>query len=721
MGLGDMAKSALGKGVEKGAEKASSNAAHKSLSGNSDSPSHGNIGEGASNNNAADGNSADKSANDASSHVGSEADTFDGGNEQGGDLSDKMREKATQKGAKEAGKEASDKLGQGNGQGLGQGDNGLLSQSGGSSANGGGANAGSASNANAGTSAVSNAMSGVANAAGASTAGAAGSAAAGAAGAAGGVSLGSTIVSAASNIAHAAAGALSGIVSSVTSTVAAGIGAVSSAIGVATSTVTTIAVGGAVAATVAVGATTAVIVSTNPGAYDTLVTHEDCATNVQQAKAAAEEVDADAAMLENAQKLYSVFKTRGWSDNMIAGMLSNFQAEGSIDPTAIEGIYNEPYTMGERKTAAVNDNFQSQCQRLFADYAGRVSIDQNAYRADDGNYYPGLGLCQWTGPGAKRLLDYAKSVNTDWYDMGYQIAYIIANGSPCIGDSFEEKYKSECGSADAATCARFFALKFENGNMPEDMIETHVSSASGWASKMSSWTVDSSFANSIITMASKMGASASTSTVASAQKKCQKASNADNSSLASAAVSYAWEHAHPDAVHNHGTQLYQAVCDEVLGDGIYASCDHGVAAAVRWSGTDVDYPAGNCSTQWSYVTSSDKWERVGTLGVDVQYEDLQPGDVAICAMSDAYDGSSVHTWLYVGNEAVKAKYPDSTYTSVNASYGSYLDAPDSRSAGCADDSWSVNESRGRYGIFRCVNPDNSDQYKDAGAGASGTS
>lgn len=711
MGLGDMARSALGKGVEKGAEKASSNAAHKSLSGNSDSPSHGNVGEGASNGDSA----ADKSANDVSSHAGTEADAFDGGNEQGGDLSDKMRDKATQKGAKEAGKEASDKLGQGNGQGLGQGDNGLFSQSGASSANGGGANAGGASNVNAGTSAASNAMSGVANAAGASAAGAAGSAAAGAAGAAGGASLGSAIVSAASNLAHAAAGAVSGIVSSVTSTVAAGIGAVSSAIGVAASTVTTVAVGGAVAATVAVGATTAAIISTNPGAYDTLVSNEDCATNVQQAKAAAEEVDADAAMLENAQKLYSVFKTRGWSDAMIAGMLSNFQAEGSIDPTAIEGIYDEPYTMGTRKTAAVNDNFQSQCQRLFADYAGRVSINQDAYRADDGNYYPGLGLCQWTGPGAKRLLDYAKSVNTDWYDMGYQIAYIIANGSPCIGDSFEEKYKSECGSADAATCARFFALKFENGNMPEYMIETHVSSASGWAAKMSSWTVDSSFANSIITMASKMGASASTSTVASAQKKCQKASNVDNSSLASAAVSYAWEHAHPDAEGNNGTQLYQAVCDEVIGDNLYMSCDHGVCAAVRWSGTDVDYPSGNCSTQWSYVTASDKWERVGTLGVDLTYEDLQPGDVAICAMSDSYTGGSEHTWLYVGNDAVKAKYPDSTYTSVNASYGE-------RSAGCADDSWAVDhESRGHYGIFRCVNPDNSDQYKDAGAGQSGTS
>lgn len=711
MGLGDMAKGALGKGAQKGAEKASSNAAHKSLSGDSDSPSHGNVGEGASN----DG-SADKSANGQSSHLGSEADTFDGGNDQGGDLDDKMRDKATQKGAQKAGEKASDKLGQGNGQGLGQGDNGLISQAGGSSANGGGANAGGASNANAGSSVISNAMSGVANAAGSSTAGAAGSAAAGAAGAAGGASLGSTIVSAASNIAHAAAGALSGIVSSVTSTVAAGIGAVSSAIGVAASTVTTVAVGGAVAATVVVGATTAVIVSNNPGAYDTVVSHEDCATSVSQAKAAAEEVDADAAMLENAQKLYSVFKTRGWSDEMIAGMLSNFQAEGSIDPTCIEGIYDEPYTMGTKKTEAVNDNFQSQCSYLFGAYAKQgLSINQDAYRADDGNYYPGLGLCQWTGPGAKRLLDYANSVSAEWHDMGYQIAYIIANGSPCIGTSFEEKYKSECGSADAATCARFFALKFENGAMPEWMIETHTSSASSWASKMSSWTVDSSFANSIIAMAEKMGASASTSTVASAQKKCQKASNVDNSSLASAAVSYAWEHAHPDAEGNNGTQLYQAVCDGVIGDGLYMSCDHGVCAAVRWSGTDVDYPSGNCSTQWSYVTSSDKWERVGTLGVDLQYEDLQPGDVAICAMSDSYTGGSEHTWLYVGNEAVKAKYADSTYTSVNASYGQ-------RSAGCSDDSWSVNgESRGHYGIFRCVNPDNSDQYKDVGAGQSGTS
>lgn len=700
MGLSDMAKGALSKGAKgageaaSGSQSGSQSAPHKSLTGNADSAMHSNIGEGASN-------------------AGREGDAFDAGS-QDKDLGDKLQDKARDKAAEKVADKASDKLsGKGNGQsgqgGLG-GDNGLLSQATGSNSGAGNAASG-----------ASNAASGAANAA-ANIGNMATSATASAAGAA--TSVGSTIGSAISSAAHAIGSALAGAATSVTSAVGAGIAGVSAAMGVATTTVTLGAAGVVAAGAIVVG-TTATAVLNNPAAYDTLITDEDCSTNVAAAKAAAEgDVDADAKMLKNAQTLYSVFKTRGWSDNMIAGMLSNFQAEGSIDPTAIEGISGERYYIGEEKTKAINDGFKSLTEYLLSYYHAHAAengwdVRDSSYIVD-GEYCPGLGLCQWTGGTSKRLRDCAASVGVDWYEMEFQVAYIIATDSPTGWSNWEEKYKSESGDAGAEECARYFALLYENGEMPEGQIKTHVAGAASWAAQMKSWSVDSATANSIIAMAEKMGAASSSSTVASALKKCQKASNADNSTLASAAVSFAWEHANPDAVGNDGTQLYQAVFEATLNDGYHRACDHVVAAAVRWSGTDIDYPAGNCLVQWEYCTTSDKWERVGTLGVDIQYDDLQPGDVAICAGSDAYGGGSKHTFLYVGNDAVKAKYPDSDYTSVNGSYDETSYAK-SRSAGCSDDSWAINDSRGHYAIFRCVKPDNSDQYKDAGAGKSGTS
>lgn len=716
MGLGDMMKE-----TGKAAAKSGANSAQKpdvgdcrSVGADNSGQQFGNIGDG-----------GDSYSNDNhSGHIG-EGDTFDSGdnNTTESDLGKKGAEKLGDKAKDSAGNSGSGSNGS---NGFGSSDGGASGTAGnggasgsagyGGSANGmsgngstSGADATNAANA-AAQSATSTASAGAGGSAAAGGASAAGSAAAGSAAAGTGASIGSTIGHALSSLGTAISGALGSAVSTITGAGAAVTNAVSSAFGIASTTAATAVTSAAVAGAVAVGAVAvgAVVMNSAAASIDDLVSQEDCSTNVDQATAAANEVDADAAMLENAKQIYSVFKTRGWSDNMIAGMLSNFQAEGSIDPTCIEGIYDEPYTMGTKKTAAVNDNFKSQCSYLFNAYANQgLSINQSAYQADDGNYYPGLGLCQWTGPGAKRLIDYAKSVNKDWYGMDFQIAYIIANGSPCIGTSFEEKYKSECSSSDATACAEFFAYKFENGAMPSSMVATHTSSASSWASQMSSWTVDSSYANSVISMAEQMGASAASSTVADATKTCQKAASYDNSSLANAAVAYAWPSTKA-ATGNNGTQLYQAVHDTVYpGDGYYMSCDRGVACAVKWSGTDVDYPAGGCAEQYRYCTASDKWQAVGVLGQDIQYDQLQPGDVAIL--------SGEHTWVYVGNDAVKAKYSDSSYNSVNASFGS-------RSAGCSDDSWSVSgDSRGRYTIFRCVKPDNSTEYKDAGAGKSGTS
>ena len=95
----------------------------------------------------------------------------------------------------------------------------------------------------------------------------------------------------------------------------------------------------------------------------------------------------------------------------------------------------------------------------------------------------------------------------------------------------------------------------------------------------------------------------------------------------------------------------------------------------------------------------------------VSMEDLAPGDVFIL------DG---HTFMYVGHEIIEQVHganANENADSVSASFGE-------RSPGCGNDATNIvvtnggmdwDPSRGQYEIFRCVQPDNSTTYQNAGS------
>ena len=144
------------------------------------------------------------------------------------------------------------------------------------------------------------------------------------------------------------------------------------------------------------------------------------------------------------------------------------------------------------------------------------------------------------------------------------------------------------------------------------------------------------------------------------------------------------------------TQLYVDVHDEVIhGDGYYASCDRGTCTAVRWAGADDDIPPGPCGTMMTYLENSNKWENCGTLNSEDQ---LEPGDIMIC---------SHHVGIYVGEEAVKERYPNSNCTTYAASYGDHC--PQLQTI----DHWLAGHSKGgKYTIYRNVQPESDSKYKD---------
>lgn len=533
---------------------------------------------------------------------------------------------------------------------------------------------------------------------GASTAGAATSAASGVVSALQGV--GSAIGSGLSSLGSTVAGAASSLFSSAVGAVSSFVGVGTAAASVAVATVTTAGVVTAAVATVtAVGS-----LITNVGIYDGVI--KDCSTEVADASSAAGDtvLDLDAQMLENAKKIYSMLHTYGMSDNQIAGALGNFQAESSIDPSVIEGIYSHS-TSDQKWITASKDIDAWTTGHLFGMYEGSVSINKSAYQGSDGKYYCGLGIVQWTGGGAQTLIGVAEANNYNWYDLDFQVAYILAV-CPTGRSDFWNKYKSETSGQGAEECATYFAKYYEgNTALAQD---TRRSNASNWASQMSSWTADSTYAQSAIALANTLGATATNGAAASAKAQCNEVGKYDNSSIAKAAVSYAYD-TKAEGKGNDGTALYQRVARgtgsvNVEGGALYQSCDRGVSSAVRWSGSDDTYPLYSTGAQLKYLQDSDKWELVGMLHT-LKEDDLQPGDVG------CLDG---HTWMYVGQDTVtEIKGSGVSGNSVSASYHD-------RSPGIGDDATGYIANNGidsyhnaEYFIFRCVKPDKSDKYINA--------
>ncbi len=461
----------------------------------------------------------------------------------------------------------------------------------------------------------------------------------------------------------------------------------------------------AVVVTASVASGVVVVNNNNIGSRDGMLA--DCTEDVRKAQSAESNVNADAAILENAKKIWSVMKTYGLSDDQIAGILGNFSAESGIDPTKIEGLYTEPHDInGSRHQAVINDWSNHVLGYLFPAYDRQgISINERFYQASDGVYYPGIGLAQWTGGGAMNLINFSESLAKNWWDLDFQLAYMLAKNAPtgAYGSGFWDEMKSQTsGAEDMAT---WFAKYFEGNEVMAG--DARRNAAAGWKRQMSSWTQDSVYGDSVISMAQQLGAAATDKATSRALEKCIKSMNYDNSTLANAVVSYAYE-THDEGDGNDGTPLYQRLHRAIApGDGYFQSCDRGVAIGVLWSGTDDTFPLGATGAQLDYLQTSEKWQEVGSAS-SLTMDDLLPGDI-FCL-----DG---HIFIYVGTDAVKAKYPNSDGDSVSASYME-------RSPGVGLDSTDIVVNRGgqdwigrgEYHVFRCVKPDNSTTYKDAGAG-----
>ncbi len=400
------------------------------------------------------------------------------------------------------------------------------------------------------------------------------------------------------------------------------------------------------------------------------------------------EGDVSANAEDNAKKVYSVLKHAGMNDQNIAGIIGNWDAESGVDPTSIQNIFDEPYKIGPTKQAKLD--------------AGGFATNST-----------GLGLGQWTGPRAQALLDYAKEKNANWYDIELQLAFMLdengdsANDVAVVQDMVSGTNE---GSDDPGQAALYFHSAWERSADTSAMAARRADAAGKWYARMGSWTVDSGLAKSVLAMAQQVSKKADAKAVISELLDCPllgatATGGGGNADAAIALVTYAWPYSE-QSMGNDGTYLYQYLHDQVYpGDAYYASCDRSVGTAVRWSGTDDTYPPGPVSAQMAYLKGegASKWEEVG---VNLPEDKLKPGDVLL-----TNDGGG-HTFMYVGEEAVKKVWGDDHEPNAVIGSGSLND----RSPGL-NNNGELSDGRS-FTVFRSKGKEKNSKFVDITAPAS---
>lgn len=197
----------------------------------------------------------------------------------------------------------------------------------------------------------------------------------------------------------------------------------------------------------------------------------NCVVNASNTTGGGAQVPADTE--KNAQAVYSVLKTWGMPNENIAGILGNWSQESGIDPTSVEGIYDEPYQIGPRKKAAWDGNFTH----------------------IPGQSHGGIGLGQWSNGRTPMLLDYAKAKGKDWYTIQTQLAFMVEGDNPSDTAVFKDMIKNSQGSPSQA--AYYFHDKWERSADTSEMKAKRAANAEMWMAKMSGWSVDSSLVGGI--------------------------------------------------------------------------------------------------------------------------------------------------------------------------------------------------------------------------------
>lgn len=129
---------------------------------------------------------------------------------------------------------------------------------------------------------------------------------------------------------------------------------------------------------------------------------------------------------ESKKTVWKFLHDQGFNDIGASGVMGCWQEESYNTADRVEGDYLPQYP-GAKTVLANNQSLNDYTTKiLFPAYANSkppYKVNKEAYKGNDGNYYPGFGLAQWTGPRGYDMIKYAESQGKDWRDIRTQLEF----------------------------------------------------------------------------------------------------------------------------------------------------------------------------------------------------------------------------------------------------------------------------------------------------------
>ena len=172
-------------------------------------------------------------------------------------------------------------------------------------------------------------------------------------------------------------------------------------------------------------------------------------------------------------------KTEGLNAKAAAGVMGCWEQESANKPNRLEGDYLKTYPGFD---AAMNDLNGYTTNVLFPAYErSGMSIKKDAYKGPDGNYYPGIGLAQWTGPRAYNLRKFGEENGGDWRKLETQLNYFSSYPGEFNSRTGLKEEMNNAGSVQEAT--QIFGTKFEGHSVDQKRINHATSYYNKFASQ----------------------------------------------------------------------------------------------------------------------------------------------------------------------------------------------------------------------------------------------
>lgn len=229
----------------------------------------------------------------------------------------------------------------------------------------------------------------------------------------------------------------------------------------------------------------------------------DCTEETRQKLVSenASPTDVTGATNDNAKTVYSVFKAWGMPDENIAGIIGNWDMESGVDPTSVEGIFDERQTIGPRKQAAWDANF--------------TGYGYGSYSVE----YRGIGLGQWTNGRNQNLIKYAQGHREAWYSIKTQLGFMLSAAEGSDADVVKDMIKNSQGTPQKA--AVYFHNKWERS--ADASTAARENAAASWMGKFAGWQPDKALADSILAQSGASLGAATADATKTVLANCQTA------------------------------------------------------------------------------------------------------------------------------------------------------------------------------------------------------